>query len=173
MFDLIGFRDVWLIGRVVVKRAAMNNLLIVAVLVFLMSEGKALADPLFVTPGRVASMDFLESCIMNCSIPITVPDDTPCPPPFSCMRGWSGGEENHDVPFVLAGMVNIPDHELIAMDEAGVRIAGAMPLLVMGVVFILLSNFIRLCVRRREQQVSLHTRTGKYPAEGNAVTART
>ena len=139
----------------------LRSLLIMTALVFLLGEVASFASPLAGIPGRDQSETFLDHCIMETAFPMNLDGYLPCPPAFSCEPVWNAGSvKTAELP-VLAGMVGVPGHELTALRAPGTRKENTIPLLIMGVVFISLSNIIRLSAGGQRQQASSHSRSGK------------
>lgn len=139
-------------------------------LVFLPGLDKAFASPIDAVSGEAVSMSFLERCIMESHVPVALPADRPCPPPFIC---GPEGNRRHVEPsggFLLAGMAVAPEYGLEGEDPTAGRIGDALSLLVVGAVLVGLSAFIRSGERRRLQRASLHENAGAVMVREHTVT---
>lgn len=139
-------------------------------MVFLCGLGRASASPLDAVPGNAVSMSFLEHCIMETHVPVALPAERPCPPPFIC-----GPEGNHwgvgsSGTFLLAGMAAAPRYGHEGEDPMAGRVGDAMSLLVAGAALVGLSVFIRFGAKRQGQRVSRHAETGTGMVRDHPVT---
>ena len=149
------------------NRHRARGLAIPAALVFLLCGKAAFASPLSAVPGRYASATFLEQCIMETSVTLTLSQDTACPPHFSCVPDLTSGEVYPIVPPMLAGMVSFPGRDTEPVHGPPGPRATTMPLLILGIVLISFSNIIRLAAKRQQRRIPVRSRSDKAVAAGH------
>ena len=159
--------DALVTGQTAVNRHRVGSLVILAALVFLVGEKAAFASPLSAVPGRHASATFLERCIMETSVPLTLSQDSACPPHFSCGPDLTSGEVSPIVPPMRAGMVSFTGHDTEPVHGAPGPRATTMPLLILGIVLISFSNIIRLAAKRQQRRIPVRSRADKAVAAGH------